>query len=266
MLLLLVRVCAELIDTHCHLTLLTHLSTEEALQNAASRLVTRVICVGSVQGIKSAPEAVSLAQKHANVWAAIGIHPHDAGDFTSLDQIRHLAEHPRVVAIGETGLDFFRDWSPRENQQSLFESSVELAKECGKPLIIHCREALEETISILQRLKAEQVGGVFHCYAGDVEFAKKLRDINFLVSFPGSLTFKKAQVLQETAAHIPLDQIMLETDCPYMAPEPYRGKPSEPAHVHEIAQKLAQLKDLTFEEVATATSANAERLFRLPKR
>ena len=253
----------ELIDTHCHLTLLSHLGPEEALANAAQRQVNRVVCVGAVEGIKAAAQAVALAETHPNVWASIGIHPHDAKEFESLEQIVHLARHPRVVAIGETGLDFYRDWSPQDRQLSLFQDSIKTALACGKPLIVHCREALAETLEVLQKMEAHKVGGVFHCYAGDFVFAEKLRELNFLVSFPGSLTFKKATALQETAARISLDQIMLETDCPYMAPEPYRGKPSEPAHVFEIAQKLAQLKGLSLEEVAAATSANAEKLFKL---
>jgi TatD DNase family protein len=253
----------DLIDTHCHLTALRHKSADDALAVAAAQNVTRVICVGSVEGTKSAHEAVALAQTHPNVWAAVGIHPHDAGSYTSVEEIAGHAKHPKVVALGETGLDFYRDWSPRDKQQILFENTIALAKECGKPLIIHCREALEETLATLIRCHAEEVGGVFHCYSGDAAFAVKLHELNFLVSFPGSITFKQAGAIREAAAKIPLSQIMLETDCPYMAPEPLRGKPSEPAHVYHIAKKLAEVRGLTIEEIAKATTENAVRLFRL---
>ncbi len=254
----------ELIDTHCHLTALKHVSPRDALGNAAAHCVTRVICVGAVEDTRSAFAALELAQQFTNVWASVGIHPHDAGSFTSVEKLEELAAHPRVVAIGETGLDFYRDWSPRENQKLLFINTIALAKSCGKPLIIHCRDALEETIALLVEHKAEEIGGVFHCYAGNAEFAKRLRGINFLVSFPGSVTFRKAHAVREAAAAIPLDQIMLETDCPYMAPEPFRGKPSEPAHVRNIAQKLAELRGITLDEVAAQTTANAVSMFRLP--
>ena len=189
--------------------------------------------------------------------------PHDAGSFTELKHLETLAANPRVVAIGETGLDFYRDWAPKENQYRLFENTIAFAKEMRKPLIIHCRDAGEETLMILKKNGAADVGGVFHCYAEDAEFAERLADINFIVSFPGSLTFKNAVRVREAARNIPLERIMLETDAPYMAPEPHRGKPSEPAHVAHIALKLAEIKELPLEEVARVTSANAERLFHI---
>lgn len=253
----------ELVDTHCHLTALTHRPLDQIFADADRNHVTRMICVGAIDGTTSAREAVLLAEQYPQVWATVGIHPHDAESFTSIDELTRHVSHPKVVAVGETGLDFFRDWAPRDKQRILFENSVALAKTCKKPLIIHCRDALEDTIEVLIKLKAEEVGGVFHCYAGDAEFARRLRDLNFLVSFPGTLTFKKASALRETAAAIPLEQIVVETDCPYMAPEPYRGKPSEPMHVYHVAEKLAEVKDLTLEEVAAATTENAVRMFGL---
>ena len=252
----------DLIDTHCHLTGKDANHVEMVLANARAVNVTRVICIGASVGITSATEAVALAEKHNNIWATIGIHPHDAGQFRNLDQIAHLASHPRVVAIGETGLDYFRDWSPFPAQKELFANSIALARRVKKPLVIHCREAQEDTYQMLCEHNAKDVGGVFHCYAGDAEFAKRLLDINFIVSFTGNITFKKADSIRETARQIPLDYIMLETDTPYMAPEPFRGKPSEPAHVYQIAFCMAELHKVTIEEVAKVTSDNARSLFR----
>lgn len=250
----------ELIDTHCHLMALE--KTADLVIAAANHAhVKRMLNVGSIDGTRSAALAVKTADEYENVFAAVGIHPHDAKDYTTLEEIEPYLSHPKVVAIGETGLDFFRDWAPAERQRELFENSVKLALRYNKPLIIHSRDALEETLATLIRLHAEQVGGVFHCYSGDSTFAKRLRTLNFLVSFPGTVTFKKATSIHEAVKEIPLDQIMLETDCPYMAPEPYRGKPSEPAHVYEIACRIAELRQISIEEVADATTRNAEKLF-----
>lgn len=253
----------ELIDTHCHLPYLKHKPLSEVFQDAQALNVQKMLCIGASDGIKSAFDAVSLAEKHDFVWASVGVHPHSAGDFQSIDELKSLAEHERVVAIGETGLDFFKQWSPFEDQRKLFVSTIQFAVEIGKPLIIHCRDARAETFETLKAHRAETVGGVFHCFGETAEFAKQLRDMNFLVSLPGTLTFRKAEALRNEIAQIPLEQIMLETDCPYMAPEPFRGKPSEPSHVYQIALKLAEIKGVTLEEVAKTTSANAYRLFKL---
>lgn len=252
-----------LVDTHCHLPALEHRPLNDILADAEKAGIKKIICIGASVGKQSASDAVALAERHSNVWASVGVHPHDAKSFTDLDGLEDLARHPRVVAIGETGLDFFRDWAPRENQHRLFEASVELAKQVKKPIVIHSRSAGAECLETLKRLHAEEVGGVFHCYAEDAAFAERLRDIGFLVSFPGSLTFKNAHALRETAKAIPLDQIMVETDAPYMAPEPFRGKPSEPMHVYQIALVLAETKGVTLDEISRQTTANAERLFGL---
>lgn len=160
-------------------------------------------------------------------------------------------------------MDYFRDWSPISAQKKLFANSIALARQVKKPLVIHCREAQDDTYQMLCEHNAKDVGGVFHCYAGDSEFAKRLLDINFIVSFTGNMTFKKADSIREAARQIPLEYIMLETDTPYMAPEPFRGKQSEPAHVYQIAYRLAELHKVTIEEVARITTANAKRLFGL---
>ena len=252
----------ELCDTHCHLPAL-ELPLEELFANATAGSVTRIICIGASEGIITAPQAVELATNHSNVWATVGIHPHDAKNFTELSAVAELANHPRVVAIGETGLDYFRDLSPKDRQLELFRNSIHLAKRVKKPLVIHCRDAEQDTVRILREERAEEVGGVFHCYSGDEEMAKELSSIGFLVSFTGTITFKKADRIREIVRAIPLEQIMVETDAPYMAPEPFRGGPSEPMHVYQIALKIAEVKGISLEQVAEQTTANAIRLFGL---
>ncbi len=253
-----------LVDTHCHLTDLSDEEVSQVIARAAEAGIEKLICIGASKLDTSAPRAVQLSERFPTIWCSVGIHPHDAGAFARLPQhVKELATHRRVVAIGETGLDFFRDWAPVASQESLFRDSIQLALLVKKPLIIHCREALEETIKILQEEQAAQVGGVFHCYSGDAAFAARLQAINFLVSFPGNLTFKKAEGIRAAAKGIPLTQIMLETDSPYMAPEPFRGGPSESRHVREIALKLAEVKGLPLEEVANTTTNNARLLFKL---
>ncbi|MCB0323153.1 MAG: TatD family hydrolase [Bdellovibrionales bacterium] len=251
----------ELIDTHCHLDALEHAPLESLLKDAIACDVRRMVCIGASGGEASAHRAVEFAEQFDFIWATVGIHPHDAGRVESLAGVRPLLEHPKVVAVGETGLDYYREWAPFDRQRALFSETIEVAKEVKKPLIIHCRDAAEDTYRMLKEQKAEAVGGVFHCYAEDAAFAAKLRDINFLVSFPGTLTFKSAHALRATAQAIPLDQIMLETDCPYMAPEPFRGKPSEPKHVYQIALKLAEVKELPIATIAEETTRTAERFF-----
>jgi TatD DNase family protein len=253
----------ELIDTHCHLTTLPEEELPDVFARAKEHNVNRFVCIGAGVGEDSAAAALKLASAHKDIWVVIGIHPHDAKLATTLDGIASLAADPKVVGIGETGLDFFRDWSPKENQYALFRNTIAFAKEQRKPLVIHCRDAAEETIAVLKECNAETVGGVFHCYAQDAEFAKRLADINFIVSFTGNITFKKADALRDAVRRIPLTQMMLETDMPYMAPEPFRGKPSEPRHVQNVAYRVADIKGVPIEEVARITTQTANTFFRL---
>ncbi len=253
----------ELIDTHIHLDFDQYdADRDELFARAHAASVNRMISIGAGSGIASTRRAVALAEKYPFVWASVGVHPHDAGHDISLDEIRSLANHPKVVAIGETGLDFFRDWSPREKQEEWFLTQINLAKDLQKPLVIHSREAGEESLAMLIKQGAAAVGGVYHCYSENAEFAARLRDINFLVSITGTVTFKKADAYRAIVKDIPLEQLMLETDGPYMAPEPYRGQRSESAHVVEIAKTIARIKDISYEEVCRVTTENAKRLFR----
>ena len=251
-----------LVDSHCHLYYIEHKSIEKALDDARACGVDTFLCIGASQGLSSIEQTLALADQYQDVYATVGVHPHNAGKQLSVDALRQFVNHPKVVAIGETGLDYNRDWgAPQEAQVSYFEQTIDLAIECQKPLIIHCRDAKEDVLNILQEKNAAQVGGVVHCYSEDISFAKSLIEINFIVSFTGVVTFKKAHVLRETLREIPLDKMMLETDCPYMAPEPFRGKPSEPKHVLQIAEKIAEVKGVSLEEVAKVTTATFNKIF-----
>ena len=253
----------DITDSHTHLDSekLVH-DQDGVVARAHAAGVSRLITIGASGGLASAHRAVALTLKYPSVWATVGVHPHDAMLPYTREELITLAKEPKVVGIGETGLDFFRDWSPKEKQYESFKLQIEIALEVGKPLVIHSREAGGECLSILENMGASKVGGVFHCYAEDAEFAKRLRQINFLVSVPGTLTFKKAEELRAICRAIPLDQIMVETDAPYMAPEPHRGKTCEPSYVVETLKTLARVKNISVEEAARATTKNALALFK----
>jgi TatD DNase family protein len=251
-------------DSHTHLDADAFDEDREAcIERAVAAGVSRIVTVGASQGIESARRAIELAECYPFVWATAGVHPHDAGADIDFAELEALARHPKVVAVGETGLDFFRDWSPVDKQYLYFERQIDLALSVRKPLIIHSREAGEECLRILTAKGAGAIGGVFHCYSENAEFAARLKEIGFLVSFPGFITFKKQEEARAVCAAIPLEQIMVETDAPYMAPEPHRGKRCEPAFVVETARQLAKVKGLSLEEIARQTTENALRLFSL---
>lgn len=254
----------ELFDTHCHLDAEAFDEDREAtIKKAKSAGITRILNVGASRDLVSVKDAIKLAESYDFIWASAGIHPHDAGGEHDLEELKTLASNNRVVAIGETGLDFFKEWSPVDAQHKWFRLQIELAKELRKPLIIHCRSAFDECYRTLKELDIKDIGAVFHCFSEDWESAKKVFDLNCMISFPGILTFKNASITQEVAKQAPTDRIMLETDAPYLAPHPYRGKRAEPAHVLETARKLAELRNQTLEEIAATTTENALRFFRL---
>lgn len=252
----------EITDSHIHLDSEPFAAEREQLIDAAYKAgVTRMITIGTGDGLAGAERAIAIAERYPFIWASVGCHPHNAGIEIDLAHLETLARHKKVVAIGETGLDFFRDWAPVDKQHERFHQQIELAKRVKKPLIIHSREAGEACFKALKEHGADQVGGVFHCFAENAEFASRLWEIGFYVSFPGILTFKKAEELRETCKAIPLERILIETDAPYLAPEPHRGKRCDPAFIVETAKRLAVIKGLSLEEVAAITTANARKLF-----
>ena len=253
-----------LIDTHIHLGAADFDNDRsQVVARALESGVSAMICIGAGYGKVSAARALEIADQYDCVHASVGLHPNDASEPFDTAFLEDLAAHPKVVAIGETGLDFYRDHAARSDQERWFRAQTRLAVSLKKPLIIHSRDAGQDCLAILESEDAAQAGGVFHCYAEDAAFAERLAAINFLVSFPGSLTFKKAEKMREAAAKIPVSQIMLETDAPFLAPEPYRGKRCESSFMLETAKRLAAIKGVTLEELSKKTSANAKRLFKI---
>lgn len=213
--------------------------------------------------LEDAPQAVAIAQKHDDVWAAVGFHPHDAKDCddAAFAEIERLAREPRVVAIGECGLDYHYDYSPREIQRAVFERHIGLAKELDKPIIVHNRESTEDMVEILSRTPAKGIRGILHSFTESLDVAKKLVDLGYYISFSGIVTFKSAESLRDAARGLPHDRVLIETDTPYLAPVPYRGRDNEPAYVIAIAELLAKLWGVPVERVAEQTTANFERVF-----
>lgn len=256
---------ARFIDTHAHLGAIDFdPDRAEVIKRAHDAGVTRIITIGAGYGIESAYSAIRIAAEHQHVFAVVGLHPNDASLAFDAAILPALIKHPKVVAVGETGLDFYRNYASRQDQERWFIHQIELAKEHNKPLVIHSRSAGADCLKLLKEQHAQVVGGVFHCFAEDAAFAHELSALGFLVSFPGSVTFKKADSMRAVVQSIPLSQIMLETDAPFLAPEPFRGKRCESAFMIKTAECIAALKGISLDELARITSANAERLFKLP--
>lgn len=251
-----------LIDTHCHLDpQYLPEGPDEVLARAREAGVVAFVCVGVGSDLTPARSAIELASRREDVFAAIGFHPHDATalDEAAYEELSRLARHPKVVAVGEMGLDFHYDHSPREVQKEAFRRQIALAREIGKPIVVHTREAAEETLAILDEERAGEVGGIIHCFSEDRPFAERALDLGFDISFSGIVTFKNAKAIQEVASFAPLDRILVETDSPYLAPVPMRGKRCEPAYVVHTARFIAKLRGMSFEELAAATTENARR-------
>src|SRR5262245_46206791 len=253
-------------DSHCHLTdTQFDADRDTTLQRARDVGVSRFIVIGANGDFSHNEKAVALAQEHADVFAVIGVHPHDAKTITEdmYTRLRTLAQHPKVVGIGETGLDFYYDNSPREDQRHHFRAFIRLARELGLPLSMHVRDAYPEAARTLREEGESQIQGVMHCFTGSVEDAKALLDLGLFLSLSGIVTFKSAQELRAVARFAPLDRLLIETDCPLLAPVPYRGKRNEPAYVVQVARTIAEVKGTTLEQVADTTWRNTEELFRL---
>ncbi len=250
-----------LIDSHAHLNFESFDSDREAVIARARQVGVEKIIVPSVD-LESSQKAVELAEQYDPLYAAVGVHPQDAEKFSEeqIAQFLAWAAHPKVVAIGELGLDFYRDYNPRELQIRVFERFVRLARETGLPVIIHNREADEEVLNVVSKPEFAGVTGVFHCFSSTVEYAKKVLDLGFFISFTGIVTFKNSNS-RDVLREIPPDRLLLETDSPLLAPVPHRGKRNEPAFVRFVAEEFARVKGLSLEEVAEITTQNARRLF-----
>ena len=251
-----------LFDTH------THVNDEqfdndvaEVIARAQQEGVGKMVVVGFDR--PTIEKAIQLIDTYEHIYGCIGWHPVDAIDMTDEDLawIEDLAQHPKVVALGEMGLDYHWDKSPKDIQQEVFRKQIRLAKKMKLPIVIHNREATADVISILKEEGAEEVGGIMHCFSGSAETAIECIDLNFYISLGGPVTFKNAKKPKEVAAQIPLDKLLVETDCPYLAPHPFRGKRNEPAYVKLVAEQIAEIKGIAFEDVARATTKNAEVLF-----
>ena len=250
-----------LVDSHCHLPLLEdEIGITQVLKNANEGNVQHMLCVSI--DLDTFPEIKALADKYDNISASVGVHPNSKLESEpDIAELTELADDDKVIAIGETGLDYFRSEGDLEWQRQRFRTHIQAAKTINKPLIIHTREAKEDVIRILEEEGAEQVGGVMHCFVEDMATAEKAMALNFYISFSGIITFKNAQELQQVAREVPLERILIETDSPYLAPVPYRGKTNQPAYVGRVAAHIAELKNLSVEAVAYATTENFFRLF-----
>jgi TatD DNase family protein len=250
-----------LADSHAHLEMKDFdRDRAEVIRRAKDAGVDLIITVGTT--LDDCNKAVTIANEYESVYAAIGIHPHEVKDIDerTYDSLKKLAKMDKVVAFGEIGLDFFRNLSPRETQIRRFGEQLEVAGEIGLPIIIHDREAHKETVNMLRTWKRKQKG-VIHCFSGDQRMAAKCLDMGFLISIPGAITFGKSEKLQEVVKHIPLTSLLVETDAPYITPHPNRGKRNEPAYVVHTARKVAEIKGLSLEELASVTYQNTKDVF-----
>lgn len=253
-----------LIDTHVHVNAKQFKDDrEEVIQRAAAAGVTKMIVVGFDE--ETIRLAMEIVEEHAHIYAAVGWHPVDAIDWKDeyISWLKELADHPKVVALGEMGLDYHWDTSPKDVQQEVFRKQIRLAKEIDMPIIIHNREATADVIRILQEENAKEVGGIMHCYSGTVAEVQDCLDMNFYISLGGPVTFKNAKEVKEVAKMVPLDRLLIETDAPYLAPHPYRGKRNEPAYVRLVAEEIARLREMDLEELAQITTKNALQFFRI---
>lgn len=253
-----------LFDTHVHLNAQQFdEDREEVIKRAEDAGVTHMVVVGFDR--ETIPLAIEIAESHSNIYAAVGWHPVDAIDMeeSDLNWIEELSSHPKVVAIGEMGLDYHWDKSPVDVQKEVFRKQIRLAKKVQMPIIIHNREATQDIVDILKEENAEEVGGIMHCYSGSVEIAKECVEMNFYISLGGPVTFKNAKEPKEVAEAISLEHLLIETDCPFLAPHPNRGKRNEPSYVTLVAEQVADIKGISLEELGKATTENAFRLFRL---
>jgi TatD DNase family protein len=248
-------------DTHAHLDDPRYKDDfAQVLENMKRSQISRILNVG--YDLPSSERSLRLAHQYEHVYAAVGVHPHDAADATleTWERLTQLAKDEKVIGWGEIGLDYFRDLSPRSMQKEVFIQQIELADQMRLPIIIHNRDSHEDILKIVKEHNPK-LGGVFHCYSGSWEMAKSLLNLGFYISFAGPLTYKNARHTVEVAKNVPLDRFMVETDSPYLTPEPFRGKRNEPSYVREIVARIAEIRNLDFSEVAEQAFQNANHLF-----
>jgi len=257
----------ELIDSHAHIDFPQFAEDREAMfERARAAGVRNILAIGTGPGPEKLDAALPYAEAYDWIYTSIGIHPHEAEQVTQthLDELARLAKHPKVIAWGEIGLDYYHDHSPRDVQERVFRQQMELAQAAKLPIIIHCREAWEDCLRLLEEAwKPAGLGGILHCFSSTLEDAQRGIDMGFLISFAGNSTYPKAQAIRDVAKALPLSKILIETDSPYLAPQPWRGKRNEPAYVAEVAKVLGNVRDLGAEEIAAATTENFRRFFRL---
>ncbi len=253
-----------LFDSHAHYN-------DERFREDADEVLSSMnennvgLIMNSCSDISEIPDILHLCEKYPFVYASVGVHPHEVENLKESDMniLREYSKNEKVKAIGEIGLDYFYDFSPRDLQKKWFRRQTELAKELKMPVIIHDRDAHKDCMDILRDCDIRDIGGVFHCYAGSVEMAREILDWGMYIAFGGSLTFKKSVKPKEVAAYVPLDRMVIETDCPYLTPEPHRGKRNSSLYIHYVAEKIAEIKNISVEEVENATYENAKRLFNI---
>ena len=251
----------NIIDSHCHINFPELIEDiDGVLERMADNQVSKALCVSV--NLEKFPEVLSLAKAHEHIYASVGVHPdHESGEEPTVERLVSLSEDPKVVAIGETGLDYFRTEGDVAWQRDRFRVHIRAARETDKPLIIHTREAGDDTLSILKDEGEGLVRGVMHCFTETLEFARASIDLGFFISFSGIITFKNAQAIRDVAKVIPLESILIETDSPYLAPVPNRGKTNEPSYVRYVLEEVARVKELPVDAVAQATTKNFHRLF-----
>ncbi|HXY23569.1 MAG TPA: TatD family hydrolase [Candidatus Acidoferrum sp.] len=258
-----------LIDSHAHIDFPQFAEDREAmLDRARAAGVATLLAIGTGPGPEKLDSAIPFAEQHDWIFATVGIHPHEAKEVTQphLDEMARLANHPKVIAWGEIGLDYYYDHSPREAQQKVFREQMALARQAELPIIIHCRDAWTDCLNMLEQYwKPTGLGGILHCFSSTLEDAQRGIEMGFLISFAGNSTYPKAQNLRDVAKALPLEKLLIETDSPYLAPQPFRGKRNEPAYVAEVARTLASVRNLSPDELAAATAENFRRLFRLAR-
>ena len=253
-----------LIDSHAHIQGKEYAGEVEAvIARARQAGVETIIAVGGAGDMSSNTEAVALADAFPGVYATVGMHPHDAKDVGAdeLQKLTQLAAHPKVVAVGETGLDYYYDHSPRDLQRRVFAEFIRMARETELPIVVHERDAAQDAAHLLRAEGTGKLRGVIHCFTGDYDAARAYLDLGFYISFTGIITFKNADTLREVVRQVPLERMLVETDSPYLTPVPYRGRRNEPAYVRYVAETIAGIKGFSLEEVARVTSENVRTLF-----